>query len=127
MANWTAEGFIGRMLKTVTAHVPPPPMALPPTRWGNEDVVRELLGSGVTDVSSTTHVAAPRFVSPEAFADFLLAYYGPTHTAAQKLDATGRAAFREDLASLAHEVNQASDGTFVTPWEYRIVTATTEA
>ena len=126
IANWTAEGFIGRMLKTVSAHVPPPPVALPPTRWGNEQVVRELLGSGVSDVSSTTHVIAPRFVSPETFADFLLAYYGPTNTAAEKLDASGRTAFREDLALLAHEVNQASDGSFVTTWEFRIVTATKE-
>ena len=47
LANWTAEGFIGRLLKTVGAHVPPPPVALPPTRWGNEEVVRELLGEAV--------------------------------------------------------------------------------
>jgi SAM-dependent methyltransferase len=45
VASWTAEGFIGQLLKTVTAHVQPPPVALPPTRWGNEEVVRELLGA----------------------------------------------------------------------------------
>ena len=80
------------------------------------------------DVASTTHVAAPRFVSPEAFADFLLAYYGPTHTAAQKLDATGRAAFREDLVELARAFDT-TDSTgagsgVALDWQYRVVTAT---
>ena len=61
IASWTAEGFIGRLLKTVGAHVPPPPVALPPTRWGNEDVVRELLGEEVVGVTSSTHVVTQRF------------------------------------------------------------------
>ena len=76
-ANWTAEGFIVRLLKTVGAHVPPPPVALPPTRWGNEDVVRELLGDAVTDVSSG-RVRHSRFLSPEAFAEFMLTQTGAT-------------------------------------------------
>jgi SAM-dependent methyltransferase len=124
VANWTAEGFIGRLLKIVGAHVPPPPAALPPTRWGAEEVVSELLGQGVTDLGSTTHEVTQRFVSPTAFADFLLTYYGPTYTAAQKLDERGRAALREDIVALAHATNEATDGTFVSGWEYRIVTAT---
>lgn len=124
VANWTAEGFIGRLLKTVGAHVPPPPVALPPTRWGTEEVVRDLLGEDVTDVRSSTHVVTQRFVSPTAFADFLLTHYGPTYTAAQRLDERGRVALREDIVALAHAANQATNGTFVSDWEYRIVTAT---
>ena len=107
LASWTAEGFIGRLLKIVGAHVPPPPVALPPTRWGNEDVVRELLGDAVTDVSSRTHVVTQRFLSSEAFADFMLTYYGPTYTAAQRLDEQGRAAFRSDIVALANDTNRA--------------------
>jgi SAM-dependent methyltransferase len=121
LANWTAEGFIGRLLKIVGAHVPPPSVALPPTRWGNEDVVRELLGDAVTDVGSRTHAVTQRFLSPEAFADFMLTFYGPTYTAAQRLDEQGRAAFRGDIVALANETNQATDGTFVADWEYRVI------
>jgi ubiquinone/menaquinone biosynthesis C-methylase UbiE len=122
LASWTAEGFIGRLLKIVGQHVPPPPVALPPTRWGNETVVRELLGDAVTDVSSRTHVVTQRFLSSEAFADFMLTYYGPTYTAAQRLDEQGRAAFRSDIVALADDTNRAEDGTFVTDWEYRVIT-----
>ena len=124
VASWTADGFIGRLLKTVGAHVPPPPVALPPTRWGAEEVVSELLGQGVMNLKSTTHAVTQRFVSPTAFADFLLTNYCPTYTAAQRLDERGRAALREDMVSLAQAANQATDGTFVSGWEYRIVTAT---
>jgi ubiquinone/menaquinone biosynthesis C-methylase UbiE len=123
LANWTAEGFIGRLLQTVGTHVPPPPVALPPTRWGNEAVVRELLGDAVTDVSSETHVVTQRFLSEESFADFMLTHYGPTYTAAQRLDDEGRAAFRADLIALAHDTNLATDGSFVNDWEYRVLTA----
>ncbi|MGS0684928.1 class I SAM-dependent methyltransferase [Nakamurella sp. GG22] len=123
LANWTAEGFIGRLLKTVGAHVPPPSVALPPTRWGNEDVVRELLGDAVTEVSSQTHLVRQRFLSAEAFADFMLTYYGPTYTAAQKLDEQRRATFRAAIVALAKDTNRATDGTFVADWEYRVITA----
>ena len=123
VASWTAEGFIGRLLKTVGAHVAPPAVALPPTRWGSEEVVRDLLGEGVTDVASTAHVVTQKFTSAEAFADFMLTHYGPTYTAAQKLDDGARAAFHDDVVALAHDANVATDGTFVADWEYRVVTA----
>ena len=96
---------------------------LPPTRWGNEAVVRELLGDVMTDVSSRTHVVTQRFLSPEAFPDFFLTHYGPTYTAAQRLDEQGRAAFRDDIVALANDTNRATDGTFVTDWEFRVISA----
>ena len=127
LASWTAEGFVGKLLRTVSVHVPPPPVALPPTRWGSEEVVRELLGSDVTDVSSHSAGAVIRFPSAEAFTDFFLAHYGPTYTAAQRLDESGRAALRSDILANAHEANRAVDGTFVGVWEYRVVTAVRSA
>jgi ubiquinone/menaquinone biosynthesis C-methylase UbiE len=128
VASWTAEGFIGQLLKTVTAHVQPPPVALPPTRWGNEEVVRELLGAEVTDVTSSVHVVTQRFVSAEAFADFMLTYYGPTYMAAQRLDVHGRAALRDDLVELARSFDTTDDvgddSGVALDWQYRVVTAT---
>ena len=127
IASWTAEGFIGQLLKTVAAHVPPSPVALPPTRWGSEEVVRELLGSEATDVTSSVYVVTQRFVSEEAFADFMLTNYGPTYTAAQRLDAHGRTAFRDDLVALAATSNTSLSGDFAVDWQYRVVTATRRA
>ena len=124
LASWTPTGFVGQMLKTVGAHVTPPPAAKPATRWGSEDVVRELLGDGVRDVSAQSRTVRQRFLSAEHFADFFLTHYGPTHMAASKLDDAGRSALRADLVDLGQRFNEATDGGVVVGWEYLVVTAT---
>jgi ubiquinone/menaquinone biosynthesis C-methylase UbiE len=123
LASWTPTGFVGQMLKAVGKHVPPPPAAQPPTRWGTEEVVAELLGDQVHDVASYTASVTQRFASVDAFADFFLTFYGPTYAAASRLDETGRAALRDDLIRLAAEANHGLDGTFVSEWDYLVVTA----
>jgi len=123
LANWTPTGFVGDLLKTVGRHVPPPPAAQPPTRWGTEEVVAELLGERVHNFKSYTATVTQRFASPEAFADFFLSNYGPTHAAANRLDEAGRSAFRGDMVKMAQEANRAVDGTFVSGWDYLVVTA----
>lgn len=124
LASWTPTGFVGRLLKTVGAHVPPPAVAQPPTRWGTEDGVRQLLGDHVTALTSRTASVTQRFASAEAFADLFLTYYGPTHTAASRLSDAGRRALRDDIVALAETSNGATDGTVVCGWEYLVVTAT---
>ena len=123
MANWTASGFVGRMLQTVGRHVAPPAGALPPTRWGSPDVVAELFAGQVDDLRTWTTAVRQRFLGTAHFADFFLTNYGPTLKAAAKLDEAGRAAFRADLITLAEEFNLAADGTFVSDWEYLLVSA----
>ena len=126
LASWTRSGFVGRILGIVGNRVPPPPGAQSPVRWGEEDVVAELLGDGVGDVQSSLHAVAQRFTSAEAFADLFLTYYGPTRAAATRLDDEGRAALRADLVALAEAFDR-GHGTgsgVVLDWEYRIVTAT---
>jgi SAM-dependent methyltransferase len=123
LASWTPKGFVCRMLEIVGSHVPPPPAAEPPTRCGSEEVVRDLLGAHVSDLAAQTNTVTQRYGSPEHFADFFLAHYGPRHAAAGRLDRTGRNALREDLVRLACETNRATDGTYVGEWEYLVVTA----
>jgi ubiquinone/menaquinone biosynthesis C-methylase UbiE len=126
LAAWTRSGFVGGILGIVGKHVPPPPGAQSPVRWGEEDVVAELLGERVADVQSSLHVVTQRFTSAEAFADLFLTYYGPTRAASMRLDEEGRTALRAELVTLA-EANDRGHGTgagVVLDWEYRIVTAT---
>jgi SAM-dependent methyltransferase len=124
VASWTPEGFIGGLLGTVGRHAAPPPGAEPPTRWGVESAVADLLGDDVVDVESVTATVTQRFADADAFVDLFLTYYGPTYAAAGRLDDEGRAAFRADLVALANSFNRAEGGGFVADWEYRIVTAT---
>ena len=123
LASWTPTGFVGRMLTTVGKHVAPPAGALPPTRWGDPQVIADLYGDKVEDLRTWTATVRPRFLSTEHYADFFLTNYGPTFKAASKLDPAGRAAFRADLVALAEEFNLAVDGTFVSEWEYLLVSA----
>lgn len=123
MANWTPSGFVGRMLQAVGRYVTPPAGALPPTRWGDPRVVAELFAGQLEDLHTWTTVVRQRFLGTEHFADFFLANYGPTLRAAAKLDQGQRAAFRTDLVNLAEEFNLATDGTFVSDWEYLLVSA----
>lgn len=123
MVNWTPTGFVGQLLRTVSGHAPPPAGALPPTRWGDADTVRELLGAGVADLTCTTGSVSMRFPSPEAFVDFFLTHYGPTLKASQRLDEAGRRALRDDLVALAAGSNEATDGSLRSSWEYLVTTA----
>jgi ubiquinone/menaquinone biosynthesis C-methylase UbiE len=127
VASWTPEGFVGGILKTVGKHVAPPPGAQPATRWGTEEVVADLLGDTVTDVQSVTSTVRQRFADGAGFADLFLTYYGPTFSAAGRLDEEGRAALRADLVALAEQHDRGEGTGLVVDWEYRIVTATRRA
>lgn len=124
VASWTPTGFIGQLLKTVGKHAAPPAGTLPPTRWGTEETIRELLGDRVAEVTFATTAVTQRFLHPAHFADHFLIHYGPTRKAAERLDDTGREAFRADLITLAENANRATDGTVVCDWEYLIAVAT---
>jgi SAM-dependent methyltransferase len=123
IASWTPTGFIGRLLATVGKHAAPPPGALPPTRWGTEDGIRDLVGDRVAGLTFSTATVTQRFPTPDFFAHFFLTHYGPTRKAAERLSPDGRRAFRNDLADLAATANQATDGTLAVDWEYLVAVA----
>jgi SAM-dependent methyltransferase len=100
MGNWTKEGFIGRMFKTFARFIAPPGMPAP-ALWGDEAVVRERFGSGVSGLRLTR--VNYRFDYPFAPADvveFFRQYYGPTTRAFASLGETERAALRMELVDL---------------------------
>ncbi len=53
MGNWTPEGFIGQMFKTVAKYVPPPSLMPSPLMWGDETIVRERLNVDVEELRLT--------------------------------------------------------------------------
>ena len=87
-------------------------------------MVAGLLGDGVERLGSSVHTVTQRFSDAEAFADLFITYYGPTHTAAGKLDDAGRTAFRADLVAHANSFARPGVIGLECDWEYRIVQAT---
>ena len=110
LANWTSEGFIGRMFDVFKAHIPPAPGIPSPLLWGDEAIVRTRLRGGVTDLSFKRRIARMRYpFSPAEVVEFFRKYYGPTHRAFAALDETRQAALRQDLVRLQSEANVSSD------------------
>ena len=102
LANWTPEGFIGKMFSVFKAHLPPPPAGVPsPMEWGNEATVQKRLQEGFTAVRLTRRIALMRYPFPPAeTVEFFRKYYGPTLRAFESLSAAGQAALRRDLVEL---------------------------
>jgi len=117
LANWTPDGFIGQVFRTIARHVPPPAGVRPPPLWGDEAHLRDLFGDRVTDLRITARDFVFRFGEPEGFANFFATNYGPTLKAVEALGENGTA-LRDDLAELAAKSNVATDGTVKIPSAY---------
>jgi ubiquinone/menaquinone biosynthesis C-methylase UbiE len=52
MANWTPQGFVGQMFKTVSTFIAPVGMPSP-VLWGDETTVRERLSKGLSELNLT--------------------------------------------------------------------------
>ena len=125
MANWTPDGFIGRMFKSTGKHVPPPPHMPSPVKWGDEETVRERLREGVACLQLTRRMCPFKYPFPPAeVVETFRMYYGPTQRAFDTLNADGQAALRSDLERLWAEHNRATDGTTYVEGEYLEVIAT---
>jgi SAM-dependent methyltransferase len=124
MANWTPTGFIGKMFKTVSSHVAPPPGMPAPVLWGVEETVRERFGEGISKLEAKPQNVRWVFpFSPAQVVEHFRLYYGPAQKASGLLDENGQLALRADLEKLWSEHNQATDGTTVVDAEYLEVRA----
>lgn len=125
MANWTPDGFVGQMFKTISKHVPPPPMMASPVQWGDEDIVRKRLGAGTSDIHISRRLYPFEYPFPPAeVVEFFRAYYGPANRAFAALNEDGQAALRADLESLWSQHNQAQGQATYCEAEYLEVVAT---
>ncbi|HUL51368.1 MAG TPA: methyltransferase domain-containing protein [Candidatus Nitrosotalea sp.] len=120
LANWTPEGFVGKMFAVFGRHLPPPAGLPSPLLWGDEAVVRARFNGDGDRLRLTRYIA--RMIcpfDPASTVDFFRRYYGPTHRAFESLKADGQAALLRDLVDLQtrHNVSPRPDETD-TPAEY---------
>ncbi len=119
MANWTPEGFVGKMLRAHTAVVPPPSGIPSPLGWGEEDTVRTRFGTGASSLLCTRQTLELRFPFPPAAVTELFATcYGPTVAALRATDPEGSSRLRSALTGLFQQHNLATDGTTTVAGEY---------
>ncbi len=118
LANWTPEGFIGQMFKTLGRHLPPPAGVQSPSRWGVETHLRAFFGEHAAKIAITPRIFNFRYRSAAHFIDAFRTWYGPVHKAFAALPPDKAAALEHDLAVLLDGLNRAGPHSLVVPSEY---------
>ena len=118
LANWTPEGFIGQLFKTLGKYLPPPAGAKSPALWGTQARMTEMFGASAASIKAERRHFTFRYRSPMHFLDVFRSYYGPTLKAFAALDETNQRRLAEDILKLIASMNRAEDGTMVLPSEY---------
>jgi ubiquinone/menaquinone biosynthesis C-methylase UbiE len=117
LANWTPEGFIGRLFALMGKYVLPAPGVKSPALWGTKPHLEALFGKNAL-VAGKTRVFNFRYKSPEHWLEIFRAYYGPVHKAFAAIEAPARRQLEADILALIAEFNVAEDGTMVVHSEY---------
>jgi ubiquinone/menaquinone biosynthesis C-methylase UbiE len=124
LANWTPDGFIGRLFKTLGKHLPPPAGVKSPALWGTRARLDEMFGAQAARITAEPRMFAFRYHSPQHWLDVFKTFYGPMFKAFAALDAKGQAALTDDLLTLVGEFNRAGPGAMVVRSEYLEVVIT---
>lgn len=124
LANWTPEGFIGQVFKTLGKYLPPPEGVRSPALWGTRDRLTEMFGSASVSIKTQPRYFNFRYREPEHFVHVFKTFYGPMLKAFAALDAPKQAALRSDLLALITRMNKAADNGMVVPSEYLEVVIT---
>ena len=124
LANWTSEGFIGQLFKTIGKHVPPPAGVKSPALWGSGARITELFGTQTTSIQLEQRNFVFRYRSAQHWIDVFKTYYGPLLKTFAALNFQAQAALTDDLFALIKRFNRSGDNTMVVPSEYLEVVLT---
>jgi ubiquinone/menaquinone biosynthesis C-methylase UbiE len=124
LANWTPDGFIGQVFKTLGKYLPPPAGAKSPAMWGTRTRLSEMFNGGAETIKAESRVFNFRYRSAEHFLEVFKTYYGPVLKAFAALDAEKQEALHNDLHALIVRMNKSGDRTMVVPSEYLEVVVT---
>jgi len=124
LANWTPEGFIGQVFKTLGKYLPPPEGVRSPALWGTRDRLTEMFGAASASIKTEPRTFNFRYREPEHFLHVFKTFYGPMLKAFAALDAQKQTALRSDLLALIAQMNKAADNGMVVPSEYLEVVIT---
>ena len=116
LANWTPQGFIGRLFKVIGAHVPPPAGLKSPALWGTKAHLAELFDG--TQIRCERRLFNFRYRSAAHWVQVFRDFYGPTLKAFAALDAQGQQALEDDITTLLQQMNTAGAASLVVPAEY---------
>jgi SAM-dependent methyltransferase len=124
LANWTPDGFIGRLFKVLGRHLPPPAGAPSPALWGDETCLARLFGAGAASIKVTRRQFNFRYRSPAHFIEVFRTWYGPVHKAFAALPPEAGEALERDIGELLDSANVSGGGALTAPSDYLEVVVT---
>jgi ubiquinone/menaquinone biosynthesis C-methylase UbiE len=124
LANWTPDGFIGQLFKTIGKHVPPAPGARSPALWGVSERIAELFGSTAASIQCTRRSFTFRYNSADHWVQVFRNFYGPVLKAFATLTPAGQADLERDLHALIAQFNRSGDASMVVPSDYMEIVIT---
>jgi SAM-dependent methyltransferase len=124
LANWTPEGFVGQLFKTIGKHMPPPAGLQSPALWGTRARIAELFGAHASKIDIEPRNFVFRYRSPQHWLDIFRTYYGPVLKAFAALPAEAQSSLAADLLALARQFNRSGDATLAAPGEYLEIVVT---
>lgn len=127
LANWTPDGLIGRLFKTIGAHLPPPAGLRSPALWGTPGHLAELFGLPASAIRCERRHFNMRYRSTAHWVQVFRDFYGPVHKAFGALDAAGQQALERDITALLEQANTTGTTSLVAPSEYLEVVITRPA
>jgi ubiquinone/menaquinone biosynthesis C-methylase UbiE len=124
LANWTPDGFIGRVFRTVGRYVASPAGVRSPATWGTRARLAELFEPHASSLRTDRRDFVFRYRSAEHWLDIFRRYYGPVLKAFAALEPAAQAALAGELVALIGEFNRSGDQSMVVPSEYLEVVIT---
>jgi ubiquinone/menaquinone biosynthesis C-methylase UbiE len=124
LANWTPEGFIGQVFKTIGKYMPPPAGAKSPALWGTRARLAELFEPHAASIKSGQRNFVFRYRSAEHWLEVFKTYYGPVLKTFAALEPAAQAALAQDLKALIGQFNRSGNDSMVVPSEYLEVIVT---
>jgi ubiquinone/menaquinone biosynthesis C-methylase UbiE len=123
LANWTPDGFIGRLFQLLGRYVRPAPGLKSPALWGTQGYLETLFGAQGR-VAATRRNFVFRYKSFRHWVEIFRTYYGPVAKTFGALEPGARQDLETELYALLDQFNVANDGTLVVPSEYLEVVIT---
>ena len=124
LTNWTPEGFVGQMFKTIGKYLPPPTGVQSPAVWGTRSWVEATFAAAASTITAEPRYFTFRYRSAQHFLDVFRTYYGPVLKAFEALETAGQSALARDLTDLVGRLNTSGTETMVVPSEYLEVVIT---
>jgi ubiquinone/menaquinone biosynthesis C-methylase UbiE len=118
LANWTPDGFIGQLFKTIGKYLPPTSGVKSPGLWGTRERLIELFEPHTASIASVQRNFVFRYCSPEHWLEIFKTYYGPVLKTFAALDPAKQEALQRDIFDLIARFNRSADGTMVAPSGY---------